>query len=108
MGRLHLREIGDQSWCPRAIRYAITDYLQFVTQLADPYGSIVPRLREALERTKAERVVDLGSGAGGPWLRLHAQLNEIGEERSGPGPVPVTYLIGYPEGRLVEGGRTES
>ncbi len=80
MGRLHLMEIGDQSWCPRGIRYAITDYLQFVAHLTDPYGPIVPRLREALARTKAERVVDLGSGSGGPWLRLHAQLNEGGED----------------------------
>jgi hypothetical protein len=29
MRRMHLFEIEDQSWCPRAVRDAMTDYLRF-------------------------------------------------------------------------------
>ncbi len=70
MPRLHLIEIHDQEWCPRVLRDAVTDYLQFVTDMANPYAAVVDRLRIAVARSGATRIVDLCSGAGGPWLRL--------------------------------------
>lgn len=70
MSRLHLIEIHEQNWCPRVIRDAATGYLQFVVHVANPYLPVVDRLRNALKRTGAERIVDLCSGAGGPWLKL--------------------------------------
>jgi hypothetical protein len=70
MKRLHLLEIQDQDWCPRAIRNAVTDYLQFVIAKTKPYAAMVPILTTALQRTGTREILDLCSGAGGPWLWL--------------------------------------
>lgn len=70
MHRLHLIELHDQEWCPRLLRDAATDYLQFIADTTNPYAPIAGRLRAAVERTGATRIVDLCSGAGGPWTRL--------------------------------------
>ena len=74
MKRLHLFEIHDQAWCPRTIRDAETDYLQFVIAKTKPYAAIVPILATALQRTGTPRVLDLCSGAGGPWFWLQPIL----------------------------------
>lgn len=78
MKRLHLFEIHDQDWCPRAIRDAETDYLQFVIAKTKPYAAVVPMLATALQRTGTRRVLDLCSGAGGPWFWLQPVLAEQG------------------------------
>src|SRR5258706_4807228 len=78
MKRLHLFELHDQAWCPRAIRNAETDYLQFVIAKMKPYAAMVPILAAALKRSGARQVLDLCSGAGGPWLWLHPILAERG------------------------------
>jgi hypothetical protein len=74
MKRLHLFEIHDQEWCPRTIRDAATDYLQFVIAKAKPYAAMVPVLSRSLQRAGAYEVLDLCSGAGGPWFWLHPIL----------------------------------
>ncbi len=74
MKRLHLFEIHDQEWCPRAIRDAETDYLQFVIAKMKSYAPMLPVLAAALQRSGTRQVLDLCSGAGGPWLWLHAAL----------------------------------
>ena len=78
MKRLHLVEIHDQGWFPCTMRDAETDYLQFVIAKTQPYGAIVPLLAAALERTGARHVLDLCSGAAGPWLWLQPALAERG------------------------------
>ena len=70
MDRIQFIEIQDQSWCPKAIRDALTETLQFTLSLGNQYAPVVHRLRTALERTGTKEIVDLCSGAGGPWLRL--------------------------------------
>lgn len=75
MRRLHLLEIEDQPWCPAPIRDAGTDFLRTALRVGNNYGPVVPRLREALRRTGARRVVDLCSGGGGPWPRLVRDLD---------------------------------
>ncbi len=85
MGRLQLFEIHDQPWCPPSLRDALTDFLQFTIHLGRTYAPIVPMLRDAITRTGATRVVDLCSGAGGPWRTLR---QEVG--------VPVTLTDKYP------------
>ncbi|HEV8130827.1 MAG TPA: class I SAM-dependent methyltransferase [Acidobacteriota bacterium] len=76
MRRLHLLEIEDQRWCPVSIRDAITDLLQFALNLGNNYACVVPRLRRALERTGTRRIIDLCSGAGGPWLGILRAFEE--------------------------------
>ena len=78
MKRLHLFEIHDQEWCPPTIRDAETDYLQLVIAKTKPYRAMVPVLAAALERTGARQVLDLCSGAGGPWSWLRPVLAERG------------------------------
>jgi SAM-dependent methyltransferase len=78
MKRRHWIEISDEPWCPRGIRSAVTDYCRFVTELSGIHNAVAPLLIEALERTGGRLVLDLGSGAGGPWLRLQPLLRKMG------------------------------
>jgi hypothetical protein len=73
---LRLIEFHESDWCPKVIRDAATDNLQFAQDFANPYAPIVPQLTHALERTGTRRIVDLCSGAGGPWLRMHRMLEK--------------------------------
>lgn len=76
MRRLHLIEIHEQAWCPKSIRDAVTDHLQFNLNLLNMYAAIVPRLKRALYRANTRKIIDLCSGAGGPWLTLHGLLRD--------------------------------
>jgi hypothetical protein len=74
MGRLHLVELHDLAWCPRSLRDALTDFLAFALNLGHTYAPAGPMLRQAVRRSGAARVVDLCSGAGGPWSRLGGEV----------------------------------
>jgi hypothetical protein len=76
MHRLHLFEIGDQAWCPKAFRDAETDLLEFFIRISNYFSPILPRLAEALEKTGDRQIVDLCSGCGGPWRTLLSQLGD--------------------------------
>src|SRR4051812_13783140 len=78
MKRLHLIEIHDQDWCPCTVRDGETDYLQFVIASTKPYAPMIPLLAAALQRTGTRQVLDLCSGAAGPWLWLQPLLAEQG------------------------------
>lgn len=103
MGRLHLIEIHDQAWCPSVLRDAATDYLQFVTHVANPYAPVADRLRRALERARAARIVDLCSGAGGPWIKLGPLLG-VGEAQA----TPVLLTDRFPNLEAMERMRAKS
>lgn len=74
MKRRHLFETHEEPWCPRPIRDAETDYLQFAVAKTRPYAPLVPILVNALQRAGARQVLDLCAGAGGPWFRLQPEL----------------------------------
>jgi hypothetical protein len=78
MKRFHLIEIEDQDWCPRSVRDAATDYLQYVLVATRTYAAMIPILAAVLQRTGSRRVVDLCSGAAGPWLWLRPSLAKLG------------------------------
>ena len=80
MGRLHLFEIEDQAWCPRWLRDAMTDYLAAAHRAAQPYRIAADVLEPVLRRHGTTEIVDLGSGAGGPWPLLRPQLAARGLE----------------------------
>jgi len=71
---MHLIEIHEQPWCPASLRDALTDYLQFAIESGNPYGAIVERLKQSVLRARATRIIDLCSGGGGPWRRLHREF----------------------------------
>ena len=85
MRRRQFIEIEDQSWCPAAVRDGLTDYLQFIADRTEPYAAAARLLADALRVPTDERsrqapvlVVDLGSGAGGPWRCLVRRLGDAG------------------------------
>ncbi|HET9385631.1 MAG TPA: hypothetical protein VFO67_10815 [Gemmatimonadales bacterium] len=73
--RLHLVELHDLPECPRSLRDALTDFLAFSLNVSRAYEPAGPLLRRALGRTRARRIVDLCSGAGGPWSSLARKVN---------------------------------
>jgi hypothetical protein len=76
--RLHLFEWEDQPWFPAVLRAAITSYL------ATAYGiTPFPRrwakcLSKLMSQDATTDIVDLGSGSGGPILRVVRELTESG------------------------------
>lgn len=78
MKRHQLFEFEDQPWFPRSIRDTITDCIQFGLNLFDFYGPIFARLKDAVLRSGTDRVLDLCSGAGGPWPHLWREFNDDG------------------------------
>ncbi len=79
MKRRQWIELHEQTWCPAAIRNAVTDFFRFIASAGDPYRDVVPRLAWALERSGAARIIDLCSGSGGPWLNLTRSLARNGQ-----------------------------
>lgn len=76
--RVHWFEIAESAWCPAVIRDGVTDYLQHVIDRTQPYAGVVPFIQGATARgDSARHVVDLGSGAGGPWRTLSASLDDV-------------------------------
>jgi hypothetical protein len=82
MKRTNLSEIHEQAWFPRSMRNDVTDGLQCIFRFGKIYEPIVPRLAKAIQAAGAQRVVDLCSGAGGPWTWLRGSLaREMNSER---------------------------
>src|SRR5260221_13863284 len=78
MQRRHWVEISDEAWCPQGIRRLATDYCRLVAELSHAFEVVTPLFAQALQSAKASRVLDLGSGAGGPWQRLEPRLRHYG------------------------------
>ncbi len=76
MPRIDVPEIEDQSWFPAWLRNPMTGYLQTVIEVARPYDCAVAPLRSLLAGRSEASVVDLASGAGGPWAQLAPALRE--------------------------------
>ena len=86
---MHLIEIEDHPWCPRAVRDGVTDWLGFMANATKAYNAVAPKIRAAMSATRTTSIVDLCSGGGGPWLTLEREL-----AASGPVRVELTDL--YP------------
>lgn len=65
MSRVHLFELEDQSWFPDTWRRYMTEYLQFMMEHG-PFEAL-PGLLARVADGQDSRIVDLCSGAGGPW-----------------------------------------
>lgn len=74
MKRASWSEIHEQAWFPARLRDDVTDALQWIFNAARLYRPIAPRLGDAIRASGASRVVDLCSGAGGPWPWLCAEV----------------------------------
>jgi hypothetical protein len=99
MARMQLFEIHDQPWCPALIRDALTDFLQTATEFFDTYGPIRSQLFEAIAKSKPDRILDLCSGAGGPWYAWR---------RGTKLPAETVLTVLYPNRAVIERLRIEA
>ncbi len=76
MSRLHLFEFEDQPWFPRLLRDFMTEWLSFVNGLNRGWDVFAPQIATLLRESQCARIVDLGSGGGGPALRMRRVIAE--------------------------------
>ena len=74
MNRIEVSEIHEQLWFPKKLRDLVTDALQSILNFGNIYRPIAARLAQAIKASEANQVVDLCSGAGGPWTWLHRTI----------------------------------
>ena len=99
---LRLFEIHEQRWFPQFLRDQFVDGLQMILEVMSTYAPIAQLLWQRLEDSRSERVVDLCSGAGGPWPSLVRDF-----EMQGATPPEVFLTDKYPSTReLDEPGST--
>ena len=77
MRRIQFYEIHEQPWCPAIIREGLTNYLQFSSNFGNYFVNIVPKLKRVFYIIGTRKIIDLCSGSGGPWFRLHHQINQM-------------------------------
>jgi hypothetical protein len=75
----------------QAARFAIN------MSLGDFFTPVVPRLRRALDEARTRRVIDLCSGAGGPWFWMYQAC--AGDDGV---PLQVCLTDKYPNARAFE------
>lgn len=76
MRRTEFPEIHDHPLFPGFLRDHVTAVLEALWNTTGAYRCILPQLRDALQRCGSDRVLDLCSGGGGPWLRLSRELRD--------------------------------
>jgi flavin-dependent dehydrogenase len=74
MNRIEVSEIHEQLWFPKKLRDLLTDALQSILNFGNIYRPIAACLAQAIKASEADQVVDLCSGAGGPWTWLHRTI----------------------------------
>ncbi len=77
MRRFHLFEIEDQPWLPDGLRNLLTDFLEFLSRTLCIYVPTIPLIDKVLTHTHSRQVVDLCSGASGPWCQLLTEKWDI-------------------------------
>jgi len=70
MRRQRWFEIHDQPWFPAYFRDLVTEGLEALWNRQGTFQPMTARLRAALQRSGAARIVDLCSGGGGPWAGM--------------------------------------
>lgn len=96
--RLHLFEFEDQSWFPSRLRDMTTDFLQEALILRHRfYAPVTPVLAGLVRRTGQRRVIDLCSGASGPWEHLKPELQQDA------GPIELVFTDRFPNRRALQG-----
>jgi hypothetical protein len=76
--RLHLFEFHDLPWFPASLRNGITECLRVLSARLRLETLIAPILRDVIQESGAERIVDLCSGSCGPLIPLQRSLAEHG------------------------------
>ena len=77
---MRLSEIHEQEWFPQFLRDEFVDGLQMILDVTNTYQPIAKLLRKRLKQCGSERVLDLCSGAGGPWPSLVRDFEFSGDK----------------------------
>jgi len=89
-------EFHDHRLYPGFLRDLVTDALQAMWNAMEVYAPIAWRLERAIAVSGATRIVDLCSGAGGPWLRFSYELQRGGELQTESPRPPILLTDKYP------------
>lgn len=92
MKRQRWFEFHDSRWFPTYLRDLVTEALEAIWNTNHTYRPIVPRLRDAVQRSGSESIIDLCSGGGGPWLSLY---DDVAQGR----PLSILLTDFYPSAR---------
>jgi hypothetical protein len=103
MPRIKLSEIHEQRWFPKTLRDGVMDALQAVFRIGMIYEPVTARLVSAVQASGARRLIDLCSGAGGPWISLHQTL-----ARESTDPPEICLTDKYPNIAAFRGARQAS
>jgi len=68
-------EFSDQAWLPGPIRRCFTELLQFQATTYRNFDAAIPKLNQALRRSRSREILDLCSGSGGPLIDLVPYLH---------------------------------
>jgi hypothetical protein len=60
--------VHEQPWFPAELRDSLTDVIKNLIRAMRVYDPVLPLLEQAIEMSGATRIVDVCSGAGGPWV----------------------------------------
>ena len=80
MQRRQLIELEDQPWVPATLRDYLTEGIQHMHMWMEMYAPILPILQRLVANAGTTQVVDLCSGATGPWSHLYPALADAGVE----------------------------
>lgn len=99
MRRYHLFEFLDQPWLPKPLRAAATRYLN-VAYRTTPFPAVwAAVIARVLGECGDDRIVDIGSGSGGPMKLVLAELARLGRRPrvtlTDLYPVPTESTIEY-------------
>jgi hypothetical protein len=101
MRRIQFIELHEQPWFPSSLRDGMTDALQFGFNLLKAYAPIAPLLQDALDSAGSRSIVDICSGAGGPWLDLSRRLRSS-TVQGNPRGLQIWLTDKYPNLRALE------
>ncbi len=107
MRRVHLIEFHEQPWFPSPLRDYVTDALQFGFNLFRVYTPVAAMLQRVLDATGSRSIVDLCSGASGPWLDLSRRLQFRTLHADSPG-LQIWLTDKYPNLRAFQDARAAS
>lgn len=94
---IHVFEFTDQKWLPQTVRRYVTDYLHFLIVKAGIYRPAIPFIKEIIDRTGNDEILDLCSGSGGGVDLIQRELSALcGRE------IKVTLSDKYPNFELYE------
>ncbi len=100
--RLHLFELIDQGWYPRALRDLGTDYLETISTRMGMFDGAADVLARAVRASENQQLLDLCSGGGGPLPQLRGLLESQHGLKS-----HVVHTDLYPNARAAERARAQ-